>query len=145
METLWFSALTFVLAMYIVLDGYDLGVAMLFPVVATDESERRMVRATIGPVWTGNEVWLIAGSGLLFLSFPKAYAAGFSGFYLGFIMVLWLLMGRGLAFELRGHVEHPLWRRFWDTIFFVTICTCKKLMSVSHCCIRLRLLIAIGV
>ncbi|HNC83222.1 MAG TPA: cytochrome d ubiquinol oxidase subunit II [Nitrospira sp.] len=120
METLWFSALTFVLAMYIVLDGYDLGVAMLFPVVATDESERRMVRATIGPVWTGNEVWLIAGSGLLFLSFPKAYAAGFSGFYLGFIMVLWLLMGRGLAFELRGHVEHPLWRRFWDTIFFVT-------------------------
>ncbi|MGC3974421.1 MAG: cytochrome d ubiquinol oxidase subunit II [Nitrospira sp.] len=120
METWWYSALTFVLAMYIVLDGYDLGVAMLFPVAATDESERRMVRAAIGPVWTGNEVWLIAGSALLFLSFPKAYAAGFSGFYLGFIMVLWLLMGRGLAFELRGHVEHPLWRRFWDTIFFGT-------------------------
>ena len=120
METLWYSALTFVLTMYIVLDGYDLGVAILFPVVAADESERRMVRATIGPVWTGNEVWLIAGSALLFLSFPKAYAAGFSGFYLGFIMVLWLLMGRGLAFELRGHIEHPLWRGFWDTIFFGT-------------------------
>lgn len=120
METLWYIALTFVLTMYVILDGYDLGVAILFPFVATDEAERGMVRATIGPVWTGNEVWLIAGSALLFLSFPKAYAAGFSGFYLGLILLLWLLMGRGLAFELRSHIEHPLWRRFWDTIFFVT-------------------------
>ncbi|MCW5797337.1 MAG: cytochrome d ubiquinol oxidase subunit II [Nitrospira sp.] len=118
METLWYVALTLVLTMYVVLDGYDLGVAMLFPFVATDEAERRLVRAAIGPVWTGNEVWLIAGSALLFLSFPKAYAAGFSGFYLGLMILLWLLMGRGLAFELRGYVEHPLWRRFWDTIFF---------------------------
>ena len=120
METLWYIALTFVLTMYVVLDGYDLGVAILFPFVATNEAERGMVRATIGPVWTGNEVWLIAASALLFLSFPKAYAAGFSGFYLGLILLLWLLMGRGLAFELRVHIEHPLWRRFWDTIFFVT-------------------------
>ncbi len=120
METLWYMGLTFVVAIYIVLDGYDLGVAMLLPFVATDEAERRMVRATIGPVWTGNEVWLIAGSALLFLSFPKAYAAGFSGLYLGLMMLLWLLMGRGLAFELREHVEHALWRRFWDSIFFVT-------------------------
>ena len=120
METLWYIALTFALTVYILLDGYDLGVAMLFPFVATGEAERRMVRATIGPVWTGNEVWLIAASALLFLSFPKAYAAGFSGFYLGLMILLWLLMGRGLAFELRGHIEHPLWRRFWDTIFFWT-------------------------
>lgn len=101
METLWYMALTFVLTMYIVLDGYDLGVAILFPFMTTEE-ERRMVRAAIGPVWTGNEVWLIAASALLFLSFPRAYAAGFSGFYLGLIILLWLLMGRGLAFELRG-------------------------------------------
>ena len=120
METLWYTALTFVLTMYVILDGYDLGVAILFPFVATDEAERGMVRATIGPVWTGNEVWLIAASALLFLSFPKAYAAGFSGFYLGLILLLWLLMGRGLAFELRAHIDHPLWRRFWDTVFFVT-------------------------
>lgn len=79
-----------------------------------------MVRAAIGPVWTGNEVWLIAASALLFLSFPRAYAAGFSGFYLGLIILLWLLMGRGLAFELRGKVDHRLWRRFWDAIFFAT-------------------------
>jgi len=117
METFWYTAFTLALTMYLVLDGYDFGVAMLFPFV-TAEDERRMLRATIGPVWTGNEVWLIAASALLFLSFPKAYAAGFSGFYLGLIMLLWLLMGRGLAFELRGHVEHVLWRRFWDSIFF---------------------------
>ena len=66
METLWYIALTFVLTMYVVLDGYDLGVAILFPFVTRDEAERGMVRATIGPVWTGNEVWLIAGSALLF-------------------------------------------------------------------------------
>lgn len=119
METFWYVALTAVVTIYILLDGYDLGVAMLFPCAAT-EDERRMVRATIGPVWTGNEVWVIAASALLFLSFPGAYAAGFSGFYLGLMILLWLLMGRGLSFELRGHVEHPLWRRFWDTIFFCT-------------------------
>lgn len=117
METFWYMAFTLAVTMYLVLDGYDFGIAMLFPFV-TEEDERRMLRAAIGPVWTGNEVWLIAASALLFLSFPKAYAAGFSGFYLGLIMLLWLLMGRGLAFELRGYVEHPLWRRFWDTIFF---------------------------
>lgn len=79
-----------------------------------------MVRATIGPVWTGNEVWLIGGSALLFLAFPKAYAAGFSGFYLALMILLWLLIGRGLAFELRGHVEHQLWRAGWDAIFSVS-------------------------
>lgn len=117
METFWYVALTCVLTIYVLLDGYDFGVAMLLPRVAATESERCMVRATIGPVWTGNEVWLIAGSGLLFLAFPHAYAAGLSGFYLGLMMLLWLLIGRGLAFELRDHVAHPLWRRFWDGIF----------------------------
>lgn len=120
METLWYIVLTFVVVLYVILDGYDLGVAILLPFVAKDEAERGMVHATIGPVWTGNEVWLIAGSALFFLAFPKAYAAGFSGLYLGLILMLWLLVGRGLALELREHIEHPLWRRFWDTIFFVT-------------------------
>ena len=99
------------------LDGYDFGVGILSPLVTINETERSMVRATIGHVWPGNEVWLIAGSALLFLAFPKAYAAVFSGFYLALIIVLWLLIGRGLAFELRGHVAHGLWRGFWDAIF----------------------------
>src|SRR5262249_44825543 len=77
----------------------------------------RKVLGSIGPVWNGNEVWLLASGGLLFLAFPKAYAAGFSGFYLALIIVLWLLIARGLALELRSHVDHVLWRQFWDLAF----------------------------
>jgi cytochrome d ubiquinol oxidase subunit II len=117
METFWYSVLTFMLAMYVVLDGYDFGVGMLYPFVARSEEERRTVLASIGPVWTGNEVWLIGSGGVLFFAFPKAYAAGFSGFYLALIMVLWLLIFRGLALELRLHVDHTLWRQFWDVTF----------------------------
>lgn len=119
METIWYALVLFVLTTYVVLDGYDFGVGILLPFVARQESERRLVRETIGPVWTGNEVWVIAGSALLFLAFPKAFASGFSGFYLALMIMLWLLMGRGLAFELREHVEHALWRTFWDGIFFL--------------------------
>lgn len=119
METIWYALVLFVLTTYVVLDGYDFGVGILSPFVARQESERRLVRETIGPVWTGNEVWVIAGSALLFLAFPKAFASGFSGFYLALMIMLWLLMGRGLAFELREHVDHALWRTFWDTIFFL--------------------------
>ena len=119
MDTIWYVLLTFVLTTYVVLDGYDFGVGILSPLVARDETERRRLQAAIGPVWTGNEVWLIAGSTLVFLAFPKAFAAGFSGFYLALMIMLWLLMGRGLAFELREHVDHELWRGFWDGIFFL--------------------------
>ena len=117
METFWYSAVTFMLAVYVVLDGYDFGVGMVYPYVARTEEERRHALSAIGPVWSGNEVWLIAAGGALFLAFPRAYAAGFSGFYLALIIVLWLFMGRGLAIELRAHVDHPLWRQFWDVIF----------------------------
>ena len=117
METFWYSAVTLMLAVYVVLDGYDFGVGMVYPFVARTEEERRMALAAIGPVWSGNEVWLIAAGAVLFLAFPRAYAAGFSGFYLALIIVLWLLMGRGLAIELRAHVDHLLWRQFWDVIF----------------------------
>jgi cytochrome d ubiquinol oxidase subunit II len=74
---------------------------------------------SIGPVWNGNEVWLIAGGGLLFFAFPKVYAAGFSGFYLALIIVLWLLIFRGLALELRSHLDHPIWTNWWDGAFAV--------------------------
>lgn len=120
METFWFGAITLMLAVYVVLDGYDFGVGMVYPFVARTDEERRVVLAAIGPVWSGNEVWLIAAGAVLFLAFPKAYAAGFSGFYLALIIVLWLLMGRGLAIELRGHLDHPLWRQFWDVVFAAT-------------------------
>jgi cytochrome d ubiquinol oxidase subunit II len=117
METFWYIAVAVMLAGYVVLDGFDFGVGMLYPFVARSESERRDALASIGPVWNGNEVWLLAGGGLLFFAFPRAYAAGFSGFYLALIMVLWLLIARGLALEIRSHLDHELWRKFWDWAF----------------------------
>jgi len=117
METFWYGAVTVMLAVYVVLDGFDFGVGIVYPFVAKTEANRRMALASIGPVWNGNEVWLIAAGGLLFFAFPKAYAAGFSGFYLALIIVLWLLIARGLALELRSHLDHVLWRKFWDVAF----------------------------
>ncbi len=117
METFWYAIVTMMLAMYIVLDGFDFGVGILYPFIAKTEIERRAVLASIGPVWKGNEVWLVVSGGLLFFAFPKAYAAGFSGFYLALTMVLWLLIIRGLALGLRSYLDHPLWRHFWDRAF----------------------------
>ncbi len=117
METLWFFIVSLMLAVYVVLDGFDFGVGMVSPFVAQTEAERRTVLNSIGPVWNGNEVWLIASGGVLFFAFPKAYAAGFSGFYLALILVLWLLIFRGLALELRTHLDHALWRQGWDAAF----------------------------
>lgn len=119
METFWYSAVALMLAVYVVLDGYDFGLGIVYPFVARTETDRCRALASIGPVWIGNEVWLIAAGGLLFLAFPKAYAAGFSGFYLALIIVLWLLIARGLALELRSHLDHPLWKQLWDTAFSV--------------------------
>jgi cytochrome d ubiquinol oxidase subunit II len=105
------------LTLYVLLDGFDLGVATIAPLVAKNDPERRAVMASIGPFWNGNEVWLVAAGGTLFAFFPQAYASSFSGFYLPFMVVLWLLMGRGVALELRDHYEGPLWHSFWDCIF----------------------------
>src|SRR5947209_8346017 len=117
METFWYVVVTLMLAVYVVLDGFDFGVGILYPFAARTEIERRTALASIGPVWNGNEVWLIASGGLLFFAFPRAYAAGFSGFYLALIIVLWLFMFRGLALELRSHLDHPMWRQLCDVTF----------------------------
>jgi cytochrome bd ubiquinol oxidase subunit II len=119
LETLWFILVAFMLTMYVLLDGFDLGAGAIHPFVAKDDTERRLVLRSIGPVWDGNEVWIIAAGGTLFFSFPLLYAAGFSGFYLPLIIVLWLLMIRGLSVELRSHIESPVWASFWDGTFFV--------------------------
>ncbi|MBI4535919.1 MAG: cytochrome d ubiquinol oxidase subunit II [Ignavibacteriae bacterium] len=117
MELLWFCIVAYMITMYVILDGFDLGVGVLHLFVARTEEERRTVLAAIGPVWDGNEVWLLAGGGTLFFAFPKLYASSFSGFYLPLMIVLWLLMMRGLGIELRHHVHHPMWRAFWDAVF----------------------------
>ena len=117
MEAVWYGIVSVMLAVYVALDGYDLGAGTLHLLVARDDAERRDVLGAIGPFWDGNEVWLIAGGGALVLAFPVAYAVGFSGFYLPLTLVLWLLLLRGLSIEFRNHVENPLWAAFWDVTF----------------------------
>ncbi|HTU69593.1 MAG TPA: cytochrome d ubiquinol oxidase subunit II [Candidatus Baltobacteraceae bacterium] len=112
-----FTLIAFMLAMYVLLDGYDLGVATITPLVARSDRERAGSMESIGPFWNGNEVWLIAAGGALFALFPQAYASSFSGFYLAFVVVLWLLMFRGIAMELRSHFPSEIWHQFWDAAF----------------------------
>lgn len=119
METLWFVLVAFMLTMYALLDGFDLGAGAIHLFAAKTDAERRLVLRSIGPVWDGNEVWLIAAGGTLFFTFPKLYASSFSGFYLPLMIVLWLLMLRGISIELRGHIDNRVWRTFWDGVFFL--------------------------
>jgi cytochrome d ubiquinol oxidase subunit II len=117
MEAAWFAIVSVMLAVYAVLDGFDFGVGVVHRLVARTDEERRTVLAAIGPVWDGNEVWLIAAGGVLFMAFPTVYATAFSGFYMAFMIVLWLLILRGVAIEFRSLQDQPLWRAFWDTVF----------------------------
>lgn len=117
MIALAFVLLALMLSVYVLLDGYDLGLGAIHLFVARNDSERAATTASIGPFWNGNEVWLIAAGGTLFALFPQVYASAFSGFYLPFMIVLWLLMFRGIALELRGHFPSDLWRGFFDVTF----------------------------
>jgi cytochrome d ubiquinol oxidase subunit II len=117
METIRFYLVAVMIAVYVVLDGFDLGAGVLHLFVARDDSQRRVVLQSIGPVWDGNEVWLLAGGGALVLAFPKLYASAFSGFYLPLMMVLWLLILRAISIEFRSHLESPIWRPIWDVTF----------------------------
>jgi cytochrome bd ubiquinol oxidase subunit II len=117
MENIWFCLVAVMVALYVVFDGYDLGAGILHLWVARSDAERRQVLGSIGPVWDGNEVWLLAGGGTLYFAFPALYAAGFSGFYLPLMMVLWLLILRAISIEFRNHIETPVWRPFWDATF----------------------------
>ena len=119
MGFVWFWIVAVMIAAYVVLDGFDLGVGILSPFLARAESERRILYGSIGPVWDGNEVWLLAGGGTLYFAFPLLYASSFSGFYLPLMIVLWLLIMRGASIELRMHIDHQVWRSFFDGLFFV--------------------------
>jgi cytochrome bd ubiquinol oxidase subunit II len=119
MPTLWFILVAFMLTMYVLLDGFDLGAGAIHLFAARNDKDRRLILRAIGPVWDGNEVWLIAAGGTLFFTFPLLYASSFSGFYLPLMMVLWLLMLRGVAIELRSRIPSPVWSSFWDGVFFI--------------------------
>jgi cytochrome d ubiquinol oxidase subunit II len=117
MATFWFWAVVAMLAAYATLDGFDLGAGIIYLLVARTDEERRAVLHSIGPVWDGNEVWLIAGGAVLFLAFPVLYASSFSGFYLPLMIVLWLFMLRGISLEFRNHLDSPAWAPGWDVTF----------------------------
>jgi cytochrome d ubiquinol oxidase subunit II len=117
MGTIWFCLVAIMLAGYVVLDGFDIGAGILHLCIARTEAERRIVFRTIGSVWDGNEVWLIAAGGTLYFAFPALYASSFSGFYLPLMMVLWLLILRGISIEFRSHVGGRVWPKFWDATF----------------------------
>jgi len=119
METLWFIIIAVMLTAYVVLDGFDLGAGVIYLIVAKSREERRTVLRAIGPVWDGNEVWLIAAGGTLYFAFPQLYASSFSGFYLPLMMVLWLLMLRAIGIEFRTHMENSVWQGFFDVVFSV--------------------------
>ena len=109
MATFWFWMVVAMLGAYATLDGFDLGAGIIYLFVARTDEERRAVLRSIGPVWDGNEVWLIAGGGVLFMAFPTLYACSFSGFYLPLMIVLWLFMLRGISLEFRNHLDSPAW------------------------------------
>ena len=119
MVEIWFAIAAVMLTAYVVLDGFDLGAGAVHLYVARTDRERRQVLAAIGPYWDGNEVWLLATGGALFVAFPPVLASGLSGFYFAIFLVLWSLILRGISIEFRSHVEHPLWRTAWDVTFGV--------------------------
>jgi len=104
-------------ATYVVLDGFDLGAGAIYLIAARTDEERRRVLRAIGPVWDGNEVWLLAAGGTLYFAFPRLYASSFSGFYLPLMTVLWLLILRAIGIDFRIHVENRVWQAFFDVVF----------------------------
>jgi cytochrome d ubiquinol oxidase subunit II len=114
----WFGLIAVLWIGYFFLEGFDFGVGILLPVVGRDETDRRVMINTIGPVWDGNEVWLLVAGGATFAAFPEWYASLFSGFFLALLLVLLALIVRGVAFEYRGKVDDAGWRRRWDLAIF---------------------------
>jgi cytochrome bd ubiquinol oxidase subunit II len=117
LPNIWFFLVGVLLTVYVILDGFDLGAGVLYPFIARDEKDRGVIRASIGPVWDGNEVWLLTGAGAIFAAFPMVYAMTFSGFYLAIMLVLFGLILRAVSLEFR-HGD-PSWRMIWDGAFFL--------------------------
>jgi cytochrome d ubiquinol oxidase subunit II len=128
---IWYWILAASLATYVVLDGFDLGVGLIQPLIAKTPAERAQLSKSIGPVWDGNEVWLLASGGVLVFAYPKLYAVSISGFYLPVTILLWLLAFRALGLEMRHHHDHPLWEQLWSAAFSVSSGLVALFLSVA--------------
>jgi cytochrome d ubiquinol oxidase subunit II len=131
LNTTWFVLYVMIIGGYVILDGFDLGVGILSPFVAKDDRERRVVLNSIGPVWDGNEVWLVLGGGALFAAFPLVYASLFSGFYMAMMLVLLVLITRTVAVEFRSQRESARWRSTFDWFFFASSFGITLLLGVA--------------
>jgi cytochrome d ubiquinol oxidase subunit II len=131
LPTVWFLLIAVLFTGYFILEGFDFGVGILLPVLGRDDRERRVLINTIGPVWDGNEVWLITAGGAMFAAFPEWYATLFSGFYLPLLLILLALIGRGVAFEYRHKRDDAAWKRRWDTIITIGSLTPAALWGVA--------------
>jgi cytochrome d ubiquinol oxidase subunit II len=130
LNTVWFVLLGVLLSGYAILDGFDLGVGILQPIAKTDE-ERRILLNSIGPIWDGNEVWLVTFGGAMFAAFPESYATAFSGFYTAFMLILLALILRAVSIEFRSKIDAAPWRRFWDYGFFVSSLLAAQLFGTA--------------
>jgi cytochrome d ubiquinol oxidase subunit II len=120
MITAWYAIVSFMLIIYVLLDGRNFGAGMLHWLVARTPEERRQVVAAIGPLWSWHEVWLVGFGGTLLCVFPKLLSAAFAGYYLALFLILWCLLLRGMALEVGGHINDKLWQGFWDFVFVVS-------------------------
>lgn len=118
LNTLWFILITILFSGFFFLEGFDYGVGMLLPFMGKNDRERRLIINTIGPLWDGNEVWMLTAGGALFAAFPHVYATLFSGFYIALVLMLLALIGRAVAFDYRSKDENPKWRSTWDWVIF---------------------------
>ena len=118
LESIWFFLWMLLWAVYFALDGFDLGIGMLHPILCRTEEDKRILYGAAGPFWDGNEVWLIAAGGVTFAAFPKAYAVMFSALYVPLLALLFGLILRAVSYEFRNKVHHDLWIFFWDVVHF---------------------------
>jgi len=119
LRLIWWAILGILLIGFAILDGFDLGVGMLLPIIGRRDMERRIMINTVGPVWEGNQVWLILGAGASFAAWPYLYAISFSGFYLAIFLALFGVILRPVGFKFRSKIENPTWRSFWDMMLFL--------------------------
>lgn len=131
LNEIWFALFVIIISGYLILDGFDIGVGILHLFAATDDEERRLSLNSIGPIWDGNEVWLVMGGGVLFAAFPIVYATLFSGFYAAMMLVLLFLILRTVAIEFRSKREAPSWRGRWDWVFAISSIALALLFGVA--------------
>lgn len=119
LRLIWWAIMGVLLIGFAILDGFDLGVGMMLPFIGRTDSERRIMINTVGPVWEGNQVWLIVGAGASFAAWPYLYAISFSGFYLAIFIALFGIILRPVGFKFRSKIDNPVWRQFWDCMLFL--------------------------